>query len=130
MLHCLEATRIGVDAVHVGAHGKLCTVPVVDRTPSRRHAKLTEVLPFRHLTQAVAARDLQMKRPNENQHGDGGNANAEQGDSRPEPSLMPILHRTLPAAVRLRFSFIVTIRVGFGTSMPSVPRAMVSMRPL
>jgi hypothetical protein len=89
-----------------------------------------KVLPFSHFTQTIAGCDLNVKSANDDQHRNAHHAHAEHRDSRPKPTLPPVLHRTLPAAARLGFSFMVTMRVGFGTSMPRVPRAMVSMRPL
>ena len=130
LLHRLETARVGVDAVDVCADRKLRSVPIVDRAASGGDSEVAEMLIFRHLTQTIARCDLNVKSANHHEHRDAHHTEAKQGDSRPKPSLSPVLHRTLPAAARLGVSFIVTIRVGFGTSMPSVPRAMVSMRPL
>jgi hypothetical protein len=130
LLHCLEAAGIGVDTVDVCTHGELRPVPVVDRTPSRRNPKVAEVLILGHFPQTIAGRDLNVKRPNDHEQRHRHHARPEQRDPSSKPSLPPVSHRTLPAAARLCFSFIVTMRVGFGISMPSVPRAIVSTRPL
>ena len=89
------------------------------------------MLVFCHLTQPLALRHLKMERTDDDEDGHRHEANAEQRNPRPEPTLVPVrpgLHRTLPAGRVSRFSFMVTMRVGLGTSMPKVPRAIDSKR--
>ncbi len=130
LLHRFEAPGIRVHAVDVRADCQLGAVPVVNRPSTGRHPKLPKVLVLGHFTQAIPGCDLKVEGANDDSHRDAHHARAEQRDPRSKPTLPTILHRTLPAAVRLRLSVMVTMRVGLGTSIPRVPRAMVSMRPL
>ena len=70
LVHRFETPGIRIDAVDVRTYCKLGSVPVVDRASPWRDSKLTKVLTFRHLAQAIARGDLNVERADDDEHGD------------------------------------------------------------